>query len=389
MFSDNKNHFYLKLFSSIEPYVYVFLSPILIFLLTKNIYYSGLFFLVESLFKFFSYAFAGSIVNYYKINQVISYSLTIRFLCTINSLVIFHYFPQYAIGFLMVNGWIYYITNSIYATAFETMFQQRQDFNHKTQVWLSSGESFSGAIATALLSLFAYLKVDFIYLGLVIVPLFISNYLALTRYTSNIGHFHIKNDHHIALNFYRDMMKTYKILKKYKQLRTITFLGFIPLAILIIIEQTNMFKFTELFNVDSMKFIHYVFKLVLFLLVGFVIPYISFKITHYDKYYKISFFCLVVGIVSSLVNYSVYINFVGYILLGFAHYFMLIYRKLKRREIMLENNINFNSLGIFFAIEGLGGAVSFLFLAIFGTNIYALWSFGIIVSYLIFKHLKS
>lgn len=44
MFAENKNPFFIKLLSSVESYIYAFLSPVLVFILTKNIKMSGAYF---------------------------------------------------------------------------------------------------------------------------------------------------------------------------------------------------------------------------------------------------------------------------------------------------------------------------------------------------------
>jgi hypothetical protein len=379
MFSENKNPFLIKLVSSIEAYTYTFLAPLLIFLLTKNIHYSGGFFLLESIIKFMSYSFAGSIVNHFNIKAVLKNSLTLRFICTMNALLIYSFVPKYQPLFLMINGWCYYSFNSLFATAFETIFQKQDTFTHKTQVWLSSGELISGAIATAVLTLFAFFKIKFIYLFPGILILFLTSYWMLSTKLNHIKEFHIKNNHHIIINFLRDVRKTIKILLKNKQLFILTLAGFIPLAILIVIEQKNMFKFTSLFNSNRMQEIHFLFKFILFVVAGLAIPFLSFKVTNQATYLKMSILFIILGFLFSIHKTSILLNFLGFVFLGLAHYTMIVYRKIKRLDIMIKNDIFFNSLGVFFAIEGLGGIVSYSFLAFFGSSFQALIFFGIVL----------
>lgn len=385
MFAENKNPFFIKLVSSVEAYTYTFLAPLLIFLLTKNIHYSGGFFLIESIFKFLSYSFAGSLVNHFNIKKVLKVALTLRFLFTINALLIYSFVPKYQPLFLMVNGWCYYACNSLYATAFETIFQKQDSFNHKTQVWLSSGELISGAIATIILTLFVFFKIPFGFLTPGLFILYIASFWLLATKLDHIKEFHIKNNHHIVLNFIRDVKKTIKILQKNKQLMILTIVGFIPLAILLVIEQKNMFKFSSLFDLKKMQEIHFIFKFILFMIVGTLIPLFSFKIKNQTTYLNLSILFMAMGFTLSINETSLILNFMGFILLGLAHYTMILYRKVKRREIMIENDIFFNSLGVFFAIEGLGGVVSYSFLAFFGSSHISLILFGfILVSMLLF-----
>lgn len=304
-------------------------------------------------------------------------------------MVIFYCVHNYTVIFLLLNGWIYYLCNSIYVTAFETIFQKQDSYNHKTQLWLSSGELFSGAFSTILLFLFAYFKIPFYNLMYIVLLLFLKSYWMLITKLDHVKTFHISNNHHIFINFIRDVKKTIKILKKHNQLMMITIMGFIPLALMLIIEQKNMFKFTALFNVSKMQEIHFVFKFVVFFFASLCIPILGIKVKSNNTYLKMSIFFITVGFIFSIQKNIIWLNFIGYILLGFSHYTMLVFRKVRRREIMITNHIFFNSLGMFFAIEGLGGMVSYAFLTTFGSNFIALLTFGITVITLLFYFRKK
>lgn len=371
------NPFLIKFITSVESYCYTFLAPILVLLLTHNIKYSGGFFFIEAVFKFFSYAFAGSVSNHFNIKKVLKVCLTARFFITMNALLIFFAYPGPKILYLMVNGWLYYISNSFYMTAFETIFQKQAEFSSKTQALLSSGELLSGGSITSLLLAMVYFKINYVVLIPVLLCFYIYGMWLLSDKLSHIKEFHVSNNHNIVVNFLRDFSQTIKTLVKYKNLMVITFLGYFPLVLLLITEQKNLYLIKATFNESTTQLVHFGFKIILFFISGIIIHVFSKKWEDTETEYLLySLLCLFIGIVGTLIDRNVVMNLIGFVFLGMSHYLMILYRKIRRRSIMIENNIAFHSLGIFFAIEGLSGVISYSFLSIFGENYLAFFTFS-------------
>lgn len=370
MYIQHRNPFLLKFLSSIDGYFQLFITPILIFLTTNNIKLSGLFFFFESFSRFCSYGFAGSISNTLNIRTVIRSSHIARFISTMLTFVIFYsnFSSSYKFLFFIINNIFFIWSNSILTTSFENLFQKHNLFNPSTQSQIASADLFSGGFALLIILILSFLKIDFYWL----IPVYIFAFsLAAIQLHKKLP----KNLKSIPINakstivqIFNDFIATLKILKNDDDMLKNTFIGYIPFSFFLIVEQSNIFHFTSLYNESTMKILHFGFKTILFFGAGLIVPLLMNKCSDVHKLLKYSIVLMIFGSIGSICTTNVYINVLSILLLGFAHYLVLNYRKIKRRNIMIKKNITFSTLGFFFAIEGLSGMISNLYLSIFGSN---------------------
>lgn len=385
MHFDNKNPFLLKFLSSIDGYFQLFLSPIFIFLTTGNIKLSGLFFFLESVFRFISYGISGSLNSIINSKKLIIFSHTLRFIAAISSLIIFYNMNNNYNKFiiLIILNFFFIISNSIFVTSFETIFQKDLKFNNAIQSQITSADLLSGGLSLLIILCFSLFKLDFIFL----IPFYIFFYLFGAYYmrkrieSSTITQYNFKYTYKKTI---KDLKKTLSILRHDKDMLKNTMIGYIPFSFFLIIEQLNIYKFEQLYQYNSMKLLHFGFKTVLFFSAGFLVPIIMKKTKNITSFLKYSIILMILGGMGSILTSNTLINVFSILCLGFSHYLVLNYRKLKRRDLMIKNNITFSTLGFFFAIEGLSGMFANLYLTIFGHLKLSLIMFFIIGISIIF-----
>lgn len=365
------NPFYIKFFSSIEGYVHLFLNPILVFYITRNIKYSGLFFLLEAGVRFSAYCLAGSFISRGNIQNIIKISYFMRYLSVICSLLIFSFIKEYQFYFLLLNNIFFIISNCFYVTSIETLFQSHELFDKNVQSKLTFADLLSGSVGVFLILLFTLFKVSYSYFILINSLTFLCGVIVHQKFIDKISKISIKEWNRIFKNSIHDFYSTINHIAENKELLHNMFIGYIFGSFFLLIEQVNIFRFDNFYNDEQMKILHYSFKFIWFVSGSLFIPMFISKASNLISIFKLSFILFIIGGALSIYPVAI-LNFVGALILGYAYHLVFAYRKIKRNEILKKQNKNKEHLGIFFAVEGLSGIFAFSVLSYFGKNIISL-----------------
>lgn len=362
------NPFYLKFFTSIEGYLHLFISPILIFYVTQDIKLSGLFFLVDNICKFTTYSFSGGLITPEHINSVIKYSYLSRCVFVVFSLLIFYFVPEDRFTLLMINNLGFTVSNAIFVTSIETLFQNNKLFNKNVQAKLTAGDLCSGGVAVLIILGFSYFKITFDWLLPVITVTFLSGLVVIHRLVEELNKLKKIQLQRLFRSGIQEVASTIKFISKNQEMISNMIIGYVPFAFFLVVEQINIFRFSHLYNDLTMKLLHFSFKSVWFLSGALIVPILVNKSREINQIFKLGTYAFLIGGVCSLIPEITWLNLLGTLLLGYAHNLIFVYRKINRRRILDNAKVGFQSLGVFFAIEGLSGIIANTYLAIFGMS---------------------
>ncbi len=361
-----------KLITSLDGYFYFALSPILVFLVSKDIKIMGLFFLIESLVKFLSYGASGTIANTLNQKNNLYIAQLIRVLASSSSILFFCYGNEDKIYYMLICNLLFVMANSLLSTNFDILVQKRHDFTVKTQSNISAGDLFAGTFSFILVLLLIVTKTSFEYFSLVIFIMGIISLISIHFFVIEIGDSNSKSILETIKNVIDDLICTTNIIKKDKDILQNIIIGYIPFSFFIIIEQINIVDFAHRFDYHQMQIFHFVVKICLFFIAGITVPFLMQKMVKIHSLLLTAIICMSLGGLLSFARFSIIFDLIGVILLGISHTLVLNFRKVKRRNIMVSKNISFSTLGFLFAIEGLSGVFANAYLSLFGKNLLTL-----------------
>lgn len=366
-----------KLNTTIDGYFYYGLSPILVYYSSFDIKIMGLFFLIESIVKFFGYGLAGTIANLLPGRKLLIVSQLLRSFAGISAISLFTFFKNdHILYFLLGCNLLFVIANLLMTTTFEMVLQKSDDYTSKTQGLISSGDMLAGAIAILSLILISVFKVNLIYcifLIMIFCGISVRSIMKNSKNVMNYSNFNIVSNNYLFKRIFHDLIDSLKFFFKDKDLIQNTILGYIPFCFFIIFEQINIVDFAKNYDDQKMRIFHFSIKFCLFLLSGLIISPVMKKVKDLNTLLLISAILMLLGGGLSILRFSIVFDIIGIMFLGFSHTLILNYRKVKRRNIMIAKNITFSTLGFIFAIEGLSGVISNTYLAIFGKDLQLLF----------------
>jgi hypothetical protein len=381
------NPFYIKFFSSIEGYVHLFLNPILVFYITRNIRYSGLFFLLESGVRFSAYCIAGSFISGGNIQNIIKISYFVRYISIIFSLLIFSFMKENQFYFLLLNNIFFIIANCFYVTSIETLFQSHELFDKNVQSKLTFADLLSGSVGVFLILLFTLFKISYGYFIFINTFTFFCGVMVHQKFIDKISNISLKEWNRIFKNSVTDFYLTINHIAENKELLHNMFIGYIFGSFFLLIEQVNIFRFDNFYDDAQMKILHYSFKFIWFVSGSLFIPLFISKTQQLYSIFKLSLLLFFIGGILSIYPFAIF-NFISALILGYAYHLIFAYRKIKRNEILKKSNRHKEHLGIFFAVEGLSGIFAFSVLSYFGKNIASLSLFFIMCLVYLFFYNK-
>lgn len=380
------NPFYLKFFTGIEGYLQLFLAPIIIFKITQDIKLSGLFFLIDSICKFSAYSIAGSVIKPDTLDETLRYSYVVRFVCIFAFLVIFALAPKNQYILLTIANLGFTISNSFFVTSMETLFQNHQLFDKNVQSKLTMGDLISGSAALICILLFTILKISYAWLIPLAILTFIGGVTAIIKLIEALHKMTLRQLRSIFKNGIKEFNSTISFIRGNDELITNMIIGYIPFAFFLIVEQINIYRFSATYEDSTMQILHYSFKTIWYLTGAFIVPQVVSKSKDVNQVFLRGVYCFIIGGLCSLLYGQTWLNLFGVLLLGYSHNLIFIYRKVNRRKILDAANVGFHSLGVFFAVEGLSGMISSVYLSVFGKNqVYLIISFILAATYLVKK----
>jgi len=237
---------------------------------------------------------------------------------------------------------------------------------------MTLGDLSSGSIALGLILLFTVFKINYLWFLLVNFVTFLLGYYVIRKLVNLLHALSVVQLKKLFKNGLKEFSSTILFIKGNSELISNMIIGYIPFAFFLVVEQINIYRFSFLYKESTMQILHYSFKTVWYLTGAFIVPLLVNWTKNIEQIFTRGLICFIVGGILSLIpNYTV-LNLVGILFLGYSHNLIFVYRKVNRRKILDNANIGFQSLGVFFAVEGLSGVFSSVYLAIFGKSLFFL-----------------